>query len=123
MDPWMIVPPHEVRDKGKLTALTEAMGREGWQGRPLLCYRVGDATAALTGSHRIAAARAADLVMVPVRYVDQVALGGRWGWGEDVCLDGIRLTDDEELAVALRKGGDTLAAELMDAEVKERNAE
>lgn len=66
MRPGSLIPPHEVRDAEKLTILTESMRRDGWMGEPLL---VTEAGSAWTGSHRIAAAIAAGLEMVPVHVV------------------------------------------------------
>lgn len=69
-EPYYLQPPHEVRDGDKLARLTDSMRRRGWQGRPLLIRRVGDGWQALTGSHRIAAARAAELETVPALAID-----------------------------------------------------
>lgn len=69
-NPKYIQPPHEVRDIKKLQKLTESMQKNGWQGRPILAYDVGRGAEALTGSHRIAAAKAAGIKEIPVMYVD-----------------------------------------------------
>jgi hypothetical protein len=52
-----IEPPHQIRDKEKLTSLVNDMNNNGWQGRPILTYDIGRGDEAITGSHRIAAAK------------------------------------------------------------------
>lgn len=52
-----IQPVHEARDADKLAALISAMETGGWQGRPLLVQDAGNELWAVTGSHRLAAAR------------------------------------------------------------------
>lgn len=49
---------HEVSDTEKVAALVASMKRDGWRGAPLVLADDGD-TQLLTGSHRIAAWRAA----------------------------------------------------------------
>lgn len=56
-----VLPLHEVRDEAKLEALIASMIVNGWQGRPVLAIDCGDYLQALTGSHRIAAAEAAEI--------------------------------------------------------------
>ena len=64
--PADIEPLHEVRDAGKLETLTASMERNGWQGRAILVSVRDGGFFAYTGSHRIAAARAAGLEQIPV---------------------------------------------------------
>lgn len=66
-----IEPLHEVRDTDKVAALAESMATAGWLGRPVLVYDDGNGLHALTGTHRIAAARLAD-IEVPVYVLDVV---------------------------------------------------
>lgn len=118
LSPSLVYPPHEPSMADHLDALTESMRRDGWQGRPILafCSGEGDAVRALTGSHRIAAARAAGLDTIPVLVltVDDVdlhdeldgALRGRGdlqalasilrGADADVPADAISLADAED---------------------------
>lgn len=56
MNPFLITPPHEVRDAAKLAQLVESMRRDGWTGRPVVIVDTGT-WQAITGSHRIEAAR------------------------------------------------------------------
>ena len=69
-NPTDIEPLHEVRDAEKLEALTASMERDGWQGRPILVSARDGGFFAYTGSHRIAAARAAGLDQVPVVVIE-----------------------------------------------------
>lgn len=66
-----VCPPHEVRDTDKLSALVAAMTADGWSGRALLVVARGDRYVAWTGSHRLAAARAAGVTNVPVVVVSE----------------------------------------------------
>jgi hypothetical protein len=61
---YMVHPLHEVRCMQKLDMLTEHMMTHGWVGRPVAVLHLGHLQA-LTGSHRLAAAEAAGLEMVP----------------------------------------------------------
>lgn len=56
-----IEPPNEVEDEYLLEEIQESMAKSGWSGRPLIAW----GTIAYTGSHRIAAARAVGLDVVP----------------------------------------------------------
>lgn len=61
---------HEPTNKDHLNELIESMEENGWNGRPLLVVDCGGEYSALTGSHRIAAARKAELDEVPCAIVD-----------------------------------------------------
>lgn len=52
-NPYRPEPPHEVDDEQKVADLVRQMSAHGWQGAPLVVH--GDT--AVTGSHRITAAR------------------------------------------------------------------
>ncbi len=69
-----IIPLHGVRDAAKFQALKEDMEERGWVGRPLVAYSWGDGLRALNGSHRYAAACAADLYEIPVEIIPEDAL-------------------------------------------------
>jgi len=73
--PDLIKPAHEVRDTEKLATLVEAMESGGWSGRSILAYRYAGTVCALTGSHRIAAARAACLDEIPVLVIEDEMVG------------------------------------------------
>lgn len=72
MSPSEILAAHEVRDEELLTALTASMRESGWVGAPVVIAREGYGDQALTGSHRLAAAEAAE-VQVPTVDIRQVA--------------------------------------------------
>jgi ParB-like nuclease family protein len=67
LDPKVVQPPHEPREREKYRKLVASMRRGGWRGRPLLVIETSPGRfQALTGSHRIAAARDAGLASIPV---------------------------------------------------------
>ncbi|APU88970.1 hypothetical protein Rctr197k_173 [Virus Rctr197k] len=70
VSPHRVDPPHSVKNEGKFNQLVESMQLSGWNGRPVLVYRSGGALQALTGSHRIAAARTAGLPRIPVVFIE-----------------------------------------------------
>jgi len=120
----VIFPPHAADDAAKVDALAAAMDANGWEGRPVLAVRIGGSTSevqALTGSHRIAAARRAgvgvEVLLVELdgsetyadRYGDAVSVA------EALTERGI---DDEQRLVILQASGiDDAATALMAAEV------
>jgi len=113
-----IKPPHEVRDKDKLKKLSESMKTDGWQGRPILAFVEPNGTIqAVTGSHRIAAAKRTK-TPIPVVYINPDALKwedprGSLGPWNQVVDDG----DDGRVEMFLRKAGEERAARLMRKEM------
>ena len=107
-----IEPPHNVRDAKKLLSLTESMKNTGWQGRPILTYDVGRGEEALTGSHRIEAAREAN-IEVPIYRIENA--------GDYVDKNGKSIVDvgfmelDDQVKW-LNKFGDKNAAKLLKQE-------
>jgi ParB/Sulfiredoxin domain len=66
LSPSSIIPVHEPRDSELSTKIERSMWRSGWLGRPLLVLPEGDGIyQALTGSHRLAAARVVGLSTIP----------------------------------------------------------
>ena len=57
-----ITPPHKVDDARKMHALSTSLQTSGWLGPPIIVI----GKQALTGTHRLAAARMAGIQMVPV---------------------------------------------------------
>jgi hypothetical protein len=53
----LIVPVNPITDQDKFKAIAHSLRTEGWKGNPILVMQEGDTYAALTGSHRIYAAR------------------------------------------------------------------
>jgi hypothetical protein len=113
-NPRALVPPHEVRDTEKLKKLTESMENEGWVGRPVLVYDIGRGPEALTGSHRIAAARNAGLEEIPVVMVDP-AIGNYLDKTGRSIVD-VSYEESKNIAKYLSKFGDENAALLMKLE-------
>lgn len=71
MDTWLfsrleyidkLLPPHDVDDVQKVQTLGSSLQAEGWIGPPLLVA----GNQALTGTHRLAAAKSAGIRLVPV---------------------------------------------------------
>ena len=67
-----IEPIHGVRDNEKLNLLVESMEEKGWTGRPIPVYEGIYGKMALTGSHRIAAAKKAG-IDIPIYEIDGLA--------------------------------------------------
>ncbi len=107
MDPWDLDPPHEARSP--IDELVVSMKRDGWQDRPLLIGDDGESVVAITGSHRIAAAREAGLPAVPCYFFD---LPDSASWAVELRS----ATTDRERLVAISKSGDAGAISLMWAE-------
>lgn len=74
--PSVLDPPHPVDDDELVDELTASMRKDGWKGRPLLAARhpplpgLEHALVCQTGSHRLVAAKAAGIEVVPVVVVD-----------------------------------------------------
>lgn len=65
IDPCKISPLHGIEDNDLLAQLIRSMYRDGWDGRPLLATMYKGEVCALTGSHRIHAARHVNRFEVP----------------------------------------------------------
>jgi hypothetical protein len=113
-----IIPLHEVRDENKLSALEDAISSKGWVGRPVLVWQdASGANFALTGSHRLAAAKKTE-AEVPVVYVDSDLFEKYAEENQDVTSDDLFAGDDDRKADLLKEIGDTRAASLMNAEIE-----
>ena len=121
--PSLIYPPHEVRDAAKLAVLTEAMRRDGWTGRPLLVLLDGETRCALTGSHRLPAAIAADLDEVPVVYVDGNSIVDGGDHDGETLTEAVCFTDQDWMPELLDAAGCADAAALMREEIAANDAE
>ena len=117
MAAWKIEPPHEVRDQKKLEDLAEKMRTSGWQGRPILAIDLGQGPEALTGSHRIAAAKMAG-IDVPVIMVDDDVANYEDENGKNIRDMMYESVDD--MANFLANAGDSDASNLAMAEHKEQ---
>lgn len=103
-----ISPLHEVEDQEHLSALIASLYRKGWIGRPILATALDGEIIALTGSHRIAAARHNDME-VPVYLVTLTAKQ------VDRCLNGFQ--DDRQTVIS--ESGDAAAIALFEQEMQE----
>ena len=88
VDARSLIPPHEVRDEAHAAALAESLRKDGWTGRPLLVAQDCNGFHALTGSHRIAAAKRIAGLAVPICLLDQDRLEAYCG-EHDMSLDDI----------------------------------
>jgi hypothetical protein len=77
IDATRIQPRHEIRDEDKLADLVESLTAHGWQGPPIVTipgedfgWGPGDPRA-ITGSHRIGAARQVD-IEIPTIDLDEI---------------------------------------------------
>lgn len=76
-DAHRIEAPHDAHDEARLNQLTESMRRDGWVGAPVVVIDREDADPlAVTGSHRIAAAREAGIDVPTVTLADLMAEHG-----------------------------------------------
>lgn len=103
LEPTSLVELHGVKDNTKFASIVESMKENGWVGRPIAAQDTGNGIFALTGSHRIAAARVADIA-VPC-YVYE---------GE---LDLTAAVDDDERLEMAEESGDQELVDLLDFEV------
>ena len=105
-----IRPLNRVEDKKKFEALVKGMARDGWTGRPVLVWKNGKKNQALTGSHRIAAARKVG-IDVPVVFVSNDA--AKWEDPNGMFTTFQDAIDDQRQSSFLDKAGDAKAANLM----------
>jgi hypothetical protein len=109
-----IRPFNEVEDVEKLNSLAASMQKNGWQGRPILAYDIGDGLEALTGSHRIAAAKKAGIEDIPVLKVsDEIA-----NYTDDYGRSIRDVSDQDDVTEFLEGFGDNDATNLMRIEQK-----
>ena len=99
--PEDITPIHKVRSLKKVESIVNSMKRRGWIGSPIPVLST-DRNYAMTGTHRIAAAREAG-IMVKVHYVDTNK------FTEEIYLK------------ALRDAGDFITADLIEEELSKGN--
>lgn len=109
-----INPFNAVEDVEKLNSLAASMQKNGWQGRPILAYDIGNGLEALTGSHRIAAAKKAGIEDIPVLKVsDEIA-----NYTDDYGRSIRDVSDEDDIVEFLNGFGDKDAFNLMRIEQK-----
>lgn len=118
INPQGIEPPHNVRDVAKKEKLTENMEKNGWVGRPLLVFDAGRGNEALTGSHRIAAAKQAG-IEIPIYKIDE-NIGNYADKNGNTIFDAANF-EQKNIVKFLREFGDKNAAKLMNEEIKANN--
>lgn len=101
MSPWDVRPPHEATSVRKLRTFSSSMLTRGWIGRPLVAVPAVTGLQALTGSHRLAAARKAGMKEIPVYVIDTA--------GRPVDVPG----DDRTWLGLVARLGDPEATEIM----------
>ena len=111
-----VTPMHEVRDEAKLQSIIASMESTGWTGRPVLVFDDAEGQyKAITGSHRIAAAKAVG-IEIPVAIIS-----------DDDCaivIDELDYaSDDYDREKVLRDAGLIEAADIMAAEIEANEAE
>lgn len=119
IEPRNLIEIHPVKDKAKFEAIASDMKQNGWQGRPIPVWDTGNGKYALTGSHRIAAAKKAGLD-VPIVYADDKALE-HYAAEHDLTTDDIIGSGDDKVEQILRDAGDNRSADLMEREIEENN--
>ena len=115
-----VIAPHEVNDPAKVAEIAASMVSQGWQGRPLLVVVYGDGWRALTGTHRLAAAKAIGMEQVPVlAIVDSDLTAEQWLTDDPTEYGG----DDDDRASMLAGLGLDDAAALMREEIAANEAD
>lgn len=107
IDPNIITPLHGVRSRRLFGQLRDDMKANGWNGLPLLVIETETEYVAWTGSHRIAAAVASGLELVPCYVIPAQDLTAR---GHDPKFGHV---EDWERLKIIREVGDTTAIHIM----------
>lgn len=110
MDPADLLGPHGITDVDKVRELAESMRRNGWLGAPLVVITRGSTAEALCGTHRIEAARQAEVKVPVVGVADLMAAHGQ-DWLELVDSFAYSATAEADAAIRLR---DVLPGEAVD---------
>ena len=108
-----IEPLHGVRDKTKLNNIIESMKKDGWIGRPILIAMGCNGLQALTGSHRLAAAKSLD--MDALTYTLDAELLEMYCEEKEQNLEDITYYDEVKMTEALGEIGDQVAIEIYQA--------
>lgn len=111
-------PLNAIEDTTRYERLAQSMRQGGWQGRPILVVKSARGKPrALTGSHRIAAAKVTN-TPVPVLYVDQRAT--KWKDSRGIFTSFNDAIDEQRVPEFLRAAGDYRAATLAEIEDMDR---
>lgn len=74
----VLVSPHRITYPERVEELIIAMKQDGWQGPPLIGYKLEDKVQLLSGTHRYAAAIRAE-IMIPVLLWPFEQVWNAWG--------------------------------------------
>ncbi len=122
VDPEHIEPPHEVDRPEALSKIEKRMSKEGWVGRPILVVDGVQGLSAVTGSHRIQAARNLG-IKIPIIKLDAEKLNI---WIDKDPDNYHRLFDEyglpyasaDRITESLREIGDTRAFKVFSGEIR-----
>ena len=128
IDPHELKPVHEEGERQFYTKhvdeIVESMLEEvsfgvqrGWSGRPLLVLQHPDGTLqALTGSHRITAARKAEIPAIPCYLIELENYSGE-EWAQELADERIGHNDQDRLNL-IKQSGDEIAIAIMYDELR-----
>lgn len=95
-----MIAKHAPTDPAKLASLIDAMRRDGWTEAIPAVIAIGDE--AITGSHRIAAAKETDTPIRAVDLIEEAVDIEATGWTVEELLT---VADDDDIADMLRQSG------------------
>lgn len=109
MNPKNLTPLNKIEDANKYKSILNSMQEFGYQGRPILAYMDNGQAKALTGSHRLYAARNAG-IDVPVVFVKPSVM--KWEDNEGLFGTFKESINDQRVYEHLKAAGDDIAASL-----------
>jgi hypothetical protein len=109
MNPKELKTLNKIEDVGKYKQILESMKESGYQGRPILAYMDKGKAKALTGSHRLYAARKAG-IDVPVVFVKPSVM--KWEDQKGFFNTFQESINDQRIPAHLKAAGDDVAASL-----------
>ena len=113
MNPKNLTPLNKIEDANKYKNILSSMQESGYQGRPILAYMDKGKAKALTGSHRLYAARNAG-IDVPVVFVKPSVM--KWEDKEGLFGSFKESINDQRVYEHLKAAGDDTAASLVKLE-------
>jgi hypothetical protein len=114
------IQPLNDTESGKVDKLADSMKERGWLGDPLLTVESNDLEMALTGSHRVQAAKKAGLEEVPVVKLSSKKVE-KWCKDHDSTIDDFMSGGDEDRLERVKEIGDKDAIELIESEIYRNN--
>lgn len=93
LDPWSVMLPHKATRPEQVHGLAASIECDGWNGPPLIGYKLGDEIQLLSGTHRTVAARMIGfdipVVLYPYEIIEKV-----WGTQCWDCLMNRKITQN-----------------------------